>query len=65
MNDDPLSALHAEIERQNAAFEEVKTELSTLGDVEIDVPRSLLDELESLAAPPTSTCTTNINGLRA
>ena len=64
MSHDKLSEIQAEIERQNAAFEDVKNTLGTLGDVELEVPQALLDELESLAVP-TPTCITPINGVRA
>lgn len=45
-------ALAAELERQNAAFDEVKAALTQLGDVELQVPQAFLDELDELASAP-------------
>jgi hypothetical protein len=65
MNDEFLSALGVEIERQNAAFAEVKAALSALGDREFAVPQTLLDELDELCTPRPRAVTTTIFGLRA
>lgn len=52
MNDELSAVIAAELERQDAAFDEVKAALSELGDVELRVPQALLDQLDELASPP-------------
>ena len=41
-----LSDIEAEVARQSAAFEAMKTALSSFDDVELHVPNSFFDELE-------------------
>lgn len=67
MNHDKLLEIQAELERQNQAFEAVKAEALTLGDVDLDVPPTFFDELDALTgAPPPTTCWFPFtNGLRA
>lgn len=65
MNDDSLTAIADQIERQNVALADFERELATLGDVELQVPSAFLDELDSLAAPRASIGLININGVRA
>jgi hypothetical protein len=65
MNDESLRALEAEVERQDAMFEDAKSALLALGDVEIDVSAVLLDELDALAAQKNLNCVTLLNSVRA
>ena len=56
MQDDALSALEAELARQDAELERTTNALATLGDVELAVPRAFLDAIEDattihIAAP--------------
>jgi hypothetical protein len=67
MSHDNLSEMQAELERQNEAFEALKAEAATLGNVEIDVPPTFFDELDALvtATPPLTTWTPFTHALRA
>jgi len=46
-----LDALAAELDRQNAVLEETFDELRALGDANVAVPRSFLEELEEACRP--------------
>jgi len=48
MHDEPLSALTAEIDRQNTAYGEAKSALMSLGEVELQVPAAFIDDLEEV-----------------
>jgi len=65
MNDESLSALAEEIERQNAKLEDVKNSLAALGDVQLEVPTTFLDDLDELAARRPSSFATPLNAVRA
>jgi hypothetical protein len=64
MDEQKLSELAAEIERQNAAFAEVATALESLGDVELSVSKAFLEELDELAAPRNPNPTVPFFGMR-
>ena len=67
MNEESLSALDAEIERQRAAFEEAKEMLAaSFGDEALEVPSNFFEQLDELAASPSYAAHTSpVNGLRA
>ena len=48
MHDELLSALTAEIDRQNTAYGEAKSALMSLGEVELQVPAAFIDDLEEV-----------------
>ncbi len=64
MHHDALSALAAEIERQNAAFDDARSTLGALGDVELHVATSFLEELDSLTATSTPVAATPHGSIR-
>ena len=64
MQDERYAVLAAEIERQNVAFAEVKTALSQLEDVELQVPQAFLEQLDELAAPKPPAGFMSIHALR-
>lgn len=55
MNDEKLSKIAAEIEQQNEALAELEGTLRTLGDVDLEVPKAFLEELDELTAPRAAT----------
>lgn len=59
------AALEAELLRQNAALAELTETLKSLGDVELHVPASFLEELDAIAQRCTPTTPATFNGLRA
>lgn len=63
--EDKLTALAAEIERQNAAFDDARNTLDACDDVELPVPSALLDELDALTSPPRPPGAHALGGLRA
>ncbi len=64
MNDESLSAIADEIERQNAQFEDVKKTAAALGDLQFEVPTAFFDELEEVADPRAPAFTMPANALR-
>jgi hypothetical protein len=64
MNEQKLSEIAAEIERQNEAFAEVEATLSSLGGVELAVSKEFLDELDELTTPRNPTPTVPSYGVR-
>ena len=65
MNDESMTALEAELLRQNVALIEFNRVLQSLGDVELQVPASFLEELDEIAQRCEPTRSETINGLRA
>jgi hypothetical protein len=55
MNDEKLTELAAEMDRQNEALAEIEATMRALGDVELAVPKAFLDELDELTTPRTPT----------
>lgn len=50
-----LSALEAELARQDEALESFESTLTSLGDVELAIPRAFFDELEDVTSRHTTT----------
>jgi len=65
MTNEAITALEDELIRQNAALNEINDALRSLGDVEIHVPATFIDELDEIANRCAPRATETINGLRA
>jgi hypothetical protein len=63
--DEKLAALAADIERQNAAFDDARNALEDAGDVELRVPNAALEELDALTEPPARLAAFAPCGIRA
>jgi hypothetical protein len=59
------NAIEEELARQDAELAQLKTTLESLGDVELLVPQTVLDEIEELATPRNPDSTISIVGIRA
>ncbi|MDF2692029.1 MAG: hypothetical protein K0S65_412 [Labilithrix sp.] len=64
MNEQKLSEMAAEMQRQNEAFAEVEATLKSLGDVELAVATAFLEELDELTTPPNPNPTMPFFGVR-
>jgi hypothetical protein len=49
--DEALRGIEAELARQDEAWKEVESILTSLGDVQLAIPQTFLDEIEELARP--------------
>jgi hypothetical protein len=65
MTNEAMTALEAALLRQNAALSEFTDALRSLGDVELHVPSTFLEELDEIATRCAPQVTPTINGLRA
>ena len=64
-NETTTAALEAELLRQDAAFAELTETLKSLGDVELHVPATFLEELDAIVQRCTPITAETFNGLRA
>lgn len=64
-NDEAILALRAELLRQNAALNDIDHALRSLGDVELEIPGTFLEELDAIATRCAPKATETLTGLRA
>lgn len=66
MHEETLAAIAAQIQQQDAAFAKAKAGIQELGDAEIEIPSTFLEELDDLCTPRTSgLAIPTIHGVRA
>jgi hypothetical protein len=65
-NDEQLEAIRQELERQNREWERIKEQLAALGDVELQVPHHVLEQVvDSTPACSTHAPAAPVLGVRA
>jgi hypothetical protein len=63
-NDDRLAAIVRELETQDAEWERAKEKLRALGDVQVAIPKAVLDEISGTRRVPAEHGI-NLHGVRA
>lgn len=63
-HDEKLEKLRMELARQDAALEEARQQLESLGDIPFEVPNDWLKEIEDACAPPPMVPVAIVVGIR-